>query len=87
MKLDYEKMYKSTLENNNSYEIVFTPNGCHTIKKDGPVEYIINPVPFARNFLNISGKVAQLSMAIQNSQYDGSDEKYKELLSLFSESE
>jgi len=85
MKTDYEKMYKSSLEYNSGYEIVFTPNGVNTIKKDEEIQYIINPIYCAQDFKSITSKTAQLSMAIQNSKYDGSDEKFNEILSFFLE--
>ena len=86
MKKDYESIYKLIPEYKSGYELIFTPGGPKTIKKDGPVQYIIKNIDGTKDFMGLSSKAVQLSMAIQKSQYDGSDEKYNDILSFFSES-
>ena len=86
MKKDYETMYKLIPEYNKGNEVIFTPGESELIKKDGPVQYLMKTIDGTRDFMGASSKAVQLSMAIQNSQYDGSKEKYNNILSFFSES-
>lgn len=81
MKQDYIDVYKSSNLSKGGYNVTFFSSDIHLTNLND-VQFLVRKIEHPIDIYGQAGQISQLSMAIQKSKYDGTQESLNEILSV-----
>lgn len=81
MKQDYIDIYKSSECSKQGYNVIFFHGKTELFGQDN-IQFKINKIDKPRDIYGPIGQISQLSMAIQNKEYDGTSESFEKIMAI-----